>query len=61
VSARSELARARLQALRGCPVAGHGAERIRQHLDAWLEVATGAEVRRAWSRHWGKLPGWAAA
>ena len=35
-------------------------ETRRQELDAWLQLATGAEVRRNWRREWGALPPWAA-
>lgn len=30
-----------------------------QAYDSWLEVATGAEVRRAWRSWMGPFPGWA--
>lgn len=53
-SARAQASDARLdEALRAPP------ERREQAIDSWLDLATGAEVRRAWRWSWGKLPPWA--
>ena len=52
---RAERARARLERVRAAAPEHRG-----QALGAWLELATGAEVRRAWRAAWGPMPGWAA-
>ena len=52
---RRERARARLERVRAAAPEHRG-----QALGAWLEVATGAEVRRAWRAWVGPMPGWVA-
>jgi hypothetical protein len=55
---RARMARERLLRLRamGGPA---GRPEWPSALDAWLQVATAAEVRRAWRSGWGPLPGFA--
>lgn len=33
--------------------------KLRQAIDDWLQVATPAEIRKNWRRHWGPMPAWA--
>ncbi len=52
---RAEHAMERLRRYRAAAPAHRASER-----DAWLELATGAEVRRYWRSWMGRIPGWAA-
>lgn len=58
---RPKSPRAELAAERLARYVDAAPEHQHQTRDAWLGIATAGEVRRAWRRWMGKLPGWAVA